>query len=193
MQKDKLIQCIQSVLPMPIEKAELIATYFEFRKYVKNDYLLKVGEVSSESHFLEMGLMRACVTDSDGNEVSTEFYNQNTFVNDFLSFFKRIPASENIQALTDCSTWVISYNDLQICFHTMPEFREFGRMILITNYARLKERMLGMIQLTAEQRYAKLLQFHPEIFQNTSLKNIATYIGVTDTSLSRIRKELVHK
>jgi CRP-like cAMP-binding protein len=129
----------------------------------------------------------------DGNEVTTNFYGKNIFANDFLSFFKRIPSNENIQALTDCTAWSIGYEDLQICFHTIPEFREFGRMMLINNYSRLKDRMLGMIQLTAEQRYLKLIEMHSEIFQHAPLKNIASYLGITDTSLSRIRKEISKK
>jgi hypothetical protein len=75
----------------------------------------------------------------------------------------------------------------------MPEFREFGRTILVNAYAQLKQRMLAMIQETAEQRYAYLLQTNPDIFQHAPLKNIATYLGITDTSLSRIRKEFSKK
>lgn len=191
--KTALLKFIQSILPMPDEKAILITNYFQLKPYKKNEYIIYEGNISNESHFIESGFLRSYAIDTDTNEITTEFYGKNMFANDFLSFFKRIPATENIQAMTDCVTWTISYDDLQICFHTMPDFREFGRMLLITNYARLKERMLGMIKLTAEQRYEKLLRFHPEIFQNAPLKTIATYIGVTDTSLSRIRKEIVHK
>lgn len=178
-------------MPMPAEKAAHISAYFTLKYYSKNDFLLKEGNICTESHFIESGFLRAYVVDTDGNEVTTEFYGSNIFANDFLSFFKRIPSNENIQALADCTTWVITYDDLQVCFHTIPEFREFGRMMLINNYSRLKERMLGMIQLTAEQRYEKLIHSHAEIFQNAPLKYIASYLGITDTSLSRIRKELV--
>jgi CRP-like cAMP-binding protein len=149
--------------------------------------------VCRESHFIEEGFLRAYVMDIDGNEVTTNFYGKNIFANDFLSFFKRIPSNENIQALADCTTWVIGYEDLQTCFHTIPEFREFGRMMLINNYSRLNDRMLGMIQLTADQRYLNLIETHPEIFQHAPLKNIASYLGITDTSLSRIRKEISKK
>ena len=130
------------------------------------------------------------MVDVDGNEVTTDFYGSDIFANDFLSFFKRIPSNENIQVLADCQTWVITYEDLQTCFHSIPEFREFGRMMLINNYSRLQERMLGMMQLTAEQRYEKLITSHTEVFQKAPLKYIASYLGVTDTSLSRIRKEI---
>ena len=82
---------------------------------------------------------------------------------------------------------------MQANFHGIPEFREFGRMMLITNYANLKERMLGMIKDTTETRYLKLMQTHPDIFQNVPLKIIASYLGITDSSLSRIREETTKK
>lgn len=190
MGKESLVYFIQKILPMPADKAEQISTYFTAKQYGKNNFLLKEGKICTESHFIESGFLRSYVVDIDGNEVTTDFYGSDIFANDFLSFFKRIPSNENIQVLADCTTWMINYEDLQTCFHTIPEFREFGRMMLINNYSRLKERMLGMIQFTAEQRYEKLVSSHTEIFQNASLKNIASYLGITDTSLSRIRKEI---
>jgi CRP-like cAMP-binding protein len=193
MEKEKLIQFIQQTMPMSLEKAVQITQYFQEKQFSKNDFLLKEGKICTKSYFIEDGLLRVFVVDIDGNEVTTDFYNKNAFANDVLSFFKRIPSKENFQALTDCRTWEISYDDLQLCFHTIPEFREFGRMMLITNYARLKDRMLGMIQLTAEQRYRNLIQAKPDIFQNAPLKMIATYLGITDTSLSRIRKDVSKK
>jgi hypothetical protein len=87
----------------------------------------------------------------------------------------------------------MSYEKVQQCFHNYPEFREFGRMMLVTNYSILHDRMLGMIKDTAENRYLKLMKHYPDIFQNVPLKIIASYLGITDTSLSRIRKELSSK
>ena len=89
--------------------------------------------------------------------------------------------------------WHLTFDELQEVFHAMPMFREFGRTILINSYGNLKQRMLSMHHQTAEERYAKLLQTNPDIFQHTSLKNIASYLGVTDTSLSRIRKEFARR
>lgn len=190
MGKESLVNYIQKILPMQVDKAEHITTFFTQEYYTKNAFLLKEGKVCTESHFIESGFLRSYVVDIDGNEVTTDFYGSNIFANDFLSFFKRIPSNENIQVLADCTTWMINYDDLQTCFHTIPEFREFGRMMLINNYSKLKERMLGMIQLTAEQRYERLVTSHTEIFQNAPLKYIASYLGITDTSLSRIRKDI---
>jgi CRP-like cAMP-binding protein len=193
MEKEKLIQFILTIMPMSPEKAAQISEYFTPRLFEKNDYFFKEGKVCSTSFFIEEGLLRSYVVDLEGEEVTIKLFGKNIFANDFLSFFKRIPSKENFQALANCKTLAINYDDLQRCFHTMPEFREFGRMMLINNYARLQDRMLGMIQLTAEQRYVHLIDSQPDIFQHAPLKMIASYLGITDTSLSRIRKELTKK
>jgi CRP-like cAMP-binding protein len=193
MEKEKLVQFLQRMLPMSEDKAAQIASYYHLKEFSKNDYLTKEGKICQLSYFVEEGFFRSYVTDIEGNEVTLDFYGKDGFANDFLSFFKRVPATENIQALTNCMTWATTFDDLQICFHTIPEFREFGRLLLVTNYGRQRERMLGMIQLTAEQRYVKLIEFEPNIFQNAPLKMIASYLGITDTSLSRIRKDISKK
>ena len=193
MNKDNLIQIFQNVLPMSTGKAEQLAEKFKAGKIPRNEYLLKEGAVCNESHFLEEGFMRAYTYDLEGNDVTTAFYSKKMFTSDLLSFFKRTPSKEYIQALTDCETWYITYDDMQASFHTIPEFREFGRLNLINHYGTLKQRMLSMLQETAEQRYNDLNKSNPEILQNAPLKYIASYLGITDTSLSRIRKDFIKK
>jgi CRP-like cAMP-binding protein len=193
MEKEKLIQYFQQILPMPRAKAEELSTKFKLKTIEKNDFLLKEGKISSELFFLEEGCVRSYIFDAEGNEVTTAIFLENSTVNDLLSFFKRQPSKENFQALSDCKTWVLTFDELQENFHGIPEFREFGRMMLINNYGKLKDRMLGMIQLTAEQRYLDLIESQPAVFQHVPLKMIASYLGITDTSLSRIRKDLAKK
>jgi CRP-like cAMP-binding protein len=193
MNKDNLIQLFQNVLPMSIGKAEQLAEKFKAKKIVRNGYLLKEGAVCNESHFIDEGMMRSYVYDLDGNEVTTAFYSKKMHTSDLLSFFKRTPSKEYIQALTDCETWYITYEDMQESFHTIPEFREFGRLNIINQYGILKQRMLSMLQETAEQRYVNLINSNPEVIQNVPLKYIASYLGITDTSLSRIRKDFIKK
>ena len=193
MDKDSLTQFIQQVLPMNPAKAGLIVEKFRPMKTERNGVILKAGKVCNESHFMVNGIARAYIYDVEGNEVTTAFYTPNTFASDLLSFFKRTPAKEYIQTITDCETWYITYDDMQASFHAIPEFREYGRLNIVNQYSALKERMLSALQETAEQRYVNLLSSSPEIFQNVPLKYIASYLGITDTSLSRIRKEFVRK
>ena len=193
MNKDSLIQFIQKILPMNPSRAGQVAEKFKPMKIEKNGYVLKAGTVCNESHFIEKGIIRSYTYDLDGNEVTTAFYPTNTYSSDLLSFFKRTPAKEYIQAITDCETWYITYEDMQASFHAIPEFREFGRLNIVNQYSILKERMLSNLQEIAEKRYNDLIHSHPEILQQVPLKYIASYLGIADTSLSRIRKEAVKK
>jgi CRP-like cAMP-binding protein len=178
---------------MSTGKAEELAEKFKPGKIARNGYLLKEGAVCNQSHFVEEGILRSYLYDLEGNEITTEFYSKRMFASDYLSFFKRTPSKEYIQALTDCETWYITYEDMQSNFHNIPEFREYGRQNIINNYSSLKQRMVSMLQETAEQRYAGLINSNPEILQNAPLKYVASYLGITDTSLSRIRKEFIKK
>jgi CRP-like cAMP-binding protein len=174
-------------------KAREISEFFNQRQIDKNQLLLKEGQVNNEYLILEEGCMRAYTYDVTGMEVTTAFYEAIEPVFEVASYFNRTPSRENIQALTYCKGWSISYEKLNYIFHAIPEFREFGRSILVKGFAGLKVRMLSMITETAEERYTGLLTAKPGIFQYAPLKYIASYLGVTDTSLSRIRKERMKK
>lgn len=180
---------ILDIYPMHPDHAREIAGIFKEKEFSKNDHVLKRGRVCNEYYFLADGYMRAFTCDFEGNDITTSFYSANQIVCEMYSFFKRVPSGEDILAITECKTWYITYDQLQNIFHAMPQFREFGRSILINAYASLKQRMLSTLHETAEERYRNLLVASPGIFQYAPLKNIASYLGITDTSLSRIRKE----
>jgi CRP-like cAMP-binding protein len=190
MNKENLEKYYQSVLPMTLDTAKQLTEKYEFIEIAKNKFLLKENKISKTSYFLESGFVRSYTFASNGEEVTTNIFSAPCMVNDFLSFFKQQPASENLQTLTACKLWRMSYTDVQTNFHSISEFREFGKLLLVINYGLLNDRMIGMIKDTAETRYLKLMGKHPDIFQNVPLKIIASYLGITDTSLSRIRKEL---
>jgi CRP-like cAMP-binding protein len=193
MTKNSLIHFFEASGLVTSQTAAEISTHFNSCVVNKNDFLLREGKVCNEYCFLEEGFMRAFAHDTEGNDVTTNFYSANQVVFEVFSFFTRTRSSENIQALTESKGWIVSYETLNMLFHTLPEFREFGRNILVKGYAALKMRMLSTITETAEQRYERLLKDNSEIFQYAPLKHIASYLGITDTSLSRIRKEFSRK
>ena len=180
-------------MPMSDNIASEIAEIFEPVSLNKNDFLLREGSVCNNYFFLEKGFIRAYTFDTEGNEVTTNLYGRNSIVFEVASYIKRTPSRENIQALTDCFGWEGNYANLQNLFHTSPEFRGFAREILVNSFIELKERTLSMINLTAEKRYEILLKSRQDIIQNISIKHIASFLGITDTSLSRIRKEIAIK
>lgn len=193
MKNEPLLKFIQSNLPISDEILVNITDQFEERDFAKNDFFLKEGKVSNEYFFLAEGFMRAFTFDTDGNEITTYFYPKNRVVFEPASFFMRTISTENIQALSDCKGYSISFEKLNKLFHTIPEFREFGRAMLVKELVTLKQRTLAMINKTAEERYIALINLNKEIFQYAQLKQIASFLGVTDTSLSRIRKEFAKK
>jgi CRP-like cAMP-binding protein len=188
-----LVQFIQTHLSISSLKAEEIADRFTEKTVVKDDILFEEGKVCNEYYFLVTGFVRAFTFDTKGEDITTSFYTNNQVVCELFSFFKRVHTQETFRALTDCTAWYITFDKLQVAFHSMPEFREFGRSMLVGSYAELKQRMLSMLHQTAEERYTGLLINSPDIFQYAPLKDIATYLGITRTSLSRIRKDLSKK
>jgi len=193
MEKEKLILFIQEILPIPKQKVEEIVMQFQPMELRKNDIFIAEGKVSDKYLFLESGFIRAFTIDLEGNEVTTEFYSDNQIVFEVGSFFRKTVSKETFQALEDCKGWFITFDQLQFLFHSIPEFREFGRMILVKGFISFKERTLALINESAEKRYETLIRTRPQIFQKTPLKYIASYLGITDSSLSRIRREIVHK
>ena len=193
MDKEPLIQFIQQHVPATEQTVTIIAAHFDERVLAKNEYLLKAGKVSNEYFFLAEGFVRAFTVDADGQEVTTNFFGKNRAVFEVSSLFMRTVSTETIQALTGSTTFVIEFDTLNKLFHSIPEFREFGRAMLVKEFAAFKQRTLALINKRAEERYADLIETNKEVFQYAPLKYIASYLGITDTSLSRIRREFAKK
>jgi len=156
----------------------------------KNKTLIAKDTVSTKTYFLEKGYMRSYILNEENEEITTNIYLAPCFVNDFLSFFKQQPTKVTYQTLSDCSFWETSLENVQTNFHNIPEFREFSRLLFVINYSKLDDRVIEMASQKAETRYLNLLKEQPSIIQHFPLKVIASYLGITDSSLSRIRKEI---
>lgn len=172
---------------------ETIKLCHEKVSFKKGEFLLKEDEIADEYYLLEKGLVRAFVQDFDNNEITTEFFCENEIVIVPSSLFQRMPSKENLQTLTDCTLWKIDFEKFQELFHSIEGMREWGRAWFTFQLFTMKQRSLEMITETAKNRYLKLMKDKPEILLNAPLKQIATFLGITDTSLSRIRKEIVEK
>ncbi|WP_407481671.1 Crp/Fnr family transcriptional regulator [Elizabethkingia meningoseptica] len=176
------------------EDMEQIAALHQKVEIEKGKIFLHEGETANEYYLLESGLVRAFVYDYDNNEITTEFFADNEIVIVPASLFQRNPSQENLQAVTDCLLWKIEFDDFQHIYHNVPGFSEWGRLWFSYQLFTMKQRSLDMITLSATKRYLNLMEQKPGVIRFAPLKQIASYLGVTDTSLSRIRKELVsHK
>lgn len=169
-----------------------IAEAFEQVVFDKGEYLLRAGKVSGYFVLTE-GVMRAYSHSDEGAEVTTNFYTGPRVVFEPGSFFLRQPSQTNIVALSHCAGYLTNFTTLNGLFHQSPEFREFGRAILVKELVLLQQQKLSFSLEAAEKRYLQLMEESPDVFRHAALKHIASYLGVTDTSLSRIRRELSKK
>ena len=136
-------------------------------------------------------MFRSYVVDYKGKEITTGFFGPFDILIEVASLFLRIPSNENIQALTDCEAYKIKFNDFQNLYSNIEGFTEWGRNWMSQQLFMAKKRAVTMHTQSASQRYLSLVQEKPEIIKEVPLKYIATYLGITDTSLSRIRKEVL--
>lgn len=190
MSQPSLLQKIYQQTQMNAAQVDTVINSFERVVFSKGDFLLKEGQTANEYFCLESGLIRAFVYDYNGNDITTNFFTANDIVVEPSSLFQRISTKENMQTLTDCVCWRINFNNFQQLFHSIEGFREWGRGYLSQSLFYYKQRTIAMVAESATERYLSLLKNQPAVLQHAPLKYIATYLGVTDTSLSRIRKEI---
>jgi len=186
------LNTLKQVYQHPLLQSEDLEAIFGAHKKVmfnKGDFLLREGHIANEYLILDQGLIRAFVHNFDGNDITTNFFSEGEIVIEVSSLFQRIPSNENIQALTDCVCWKIEFQVFQELFHSIEGFREWGRAWMAQSLFEFKSRSVSMITDSATDRYLNLLQHKPDVLKYAPLKQIASYLGITDTSLSRIRKE----
>ena len=168
-----------------------IAEHFKYKTYEKKEFFLTEGIICNNLLILEKGYMRAFVTDENKNDITTDFFSRSQIVFEPESYFNKTNAKENIQALTDCEGWSINYRKMHLLFHSIPELHNLDCILMLKKYIELKTRMILSLTRTAEEQYSLFILSNPGIVQNVTLKYIASYLGITDSSLSRIRKETV--
>lgn len=168
---------------------EKILGQYQRLEFAKNDYLIPEGSQADYYYFLETGFARSYVLDLEGNDITTKFFGPADIVIDWHSYFLKTKCRENTQVITPCVAWKITFENFMKLF-SIEAFREVGRTRLVSHYFELKTHSVSIIADTAKDRYLNLLNSKPDLIQNVPLKQIATYLGITDTSLSRIRKEI---
>ena len=148
--------------------------------------LLQPGHTAHKLYFLESGLIRGFYL-KDGREVTAWFMAEGQFVVAILSFFSQQPSHEYLQALEDSVLWSITYNQLQALYRQFPEFNYIGRVLTEQYYVLSEQRALHLRMLPAAERYALLVQQFPDVARRVPLKLLASHLGLTPETLSRLR------
>ncbi len=149
--------------------------------------LEKEGKVSDKIFIVEEGIVRSYYV-KDGKEITYAIATQNDFIGSMSSFFMRTPSNKIVETIVDSVLWEFEYKKLQELFDMNPELGRAGRLFANYGVADMEQRFDNMMFYTAKERYEILLNNRPEVIQKVPLGIIASYLGVTQETLSRIRK-----
>jgi len=184
----KITTFIQNIYPLPNDILEEVILHFQHLEYPKNYYLLKQGRPCKYLWFLVNGAVRYFFTNEEGKESNVWFSLDNDIVADAPSFVNQIPSHESIQLLEDSELYAIDYNNLQNLLQKHHSFALWYIKLVEKYYvSQIEDRIADLQFLTAKQRYEKLLTQFSDISNRVSLGHIASYLNITQETLSRIR------
>jgi CRP-like cAMP-binding protein len=186
---EQLLNHIKNYSQLSEEAQQALHNGFEKLVLPKNEYLLTEGKTCHHLYFLEQGALRGFYT-LDGKEITHWFGFENDFVTSFHSFITQEPAVENIQLIEGSILWGIAKNTLTGLFNQYHEIERLVRIAYEKYYIRLEERFVNAQFKTATERYEQLLQQTPHILEKVPLGYIASYLGISQETLSRIRSRL---
>ncbi|MEZ4848081.1 MAG: Crp/Fnr family transcriptional regulator [Bacteroidia bacterium] len=160
---------------------------FQRKIIAKKDFLVRPGDLCDFLVFIDKGLFRVYYYDLEGKEITSWFSFEHGMVTDMLAFYTNQKATFYVEALEDSEVFMITKEQLEELYAVNPEYREFGRRFAEEALAMMMGRSMSLQTLNATERYEELLA-NPEFMLKIPLKYLASYLGITDTSLSRIRK-----
>lgn len=171
---------------------ELVMKYFEVKNIKKKTILLKAGDTAQELYFIVSGCMRLFY-EKDGADISAYFFTDLMFAGAYDSFASRQPSRHSIETSEDCQILTISYKGWQQLFIELPKMNRFVLKIIEERFISLHKLYTSLILDTPEERFINLQTERPDILQRIPQHQIATFLGVTPVSLSRIRNRLTKK
>ena len=180
---ESLIQSITSYAPLSEEDVQSFINRMELRTLAKGELLLEIDEVCSQWAFVNSGSFRGYYRDQELNEVTTHLFTEHTWAINHSSFTGRLPSTSKIEAFEDSEVLTISIHDLHHLIGESPAFFALGK-ILESDSSR------PPTTATPEEKYRWLLQEYRPIIQKFPLKYIASFLGMTPETLSRVRGKI---
>jgi CRP-like cAMP-binding protein len=175
------------------EEFERVTTFFIPKKVRKGQYLLHAGEVCRYVAFVVKGCLRQYYIDAKGEEHVVQFAIEDWWISDMYSTLTGQPATYNIDALENSEVLLFERRALDTLGGEIPKFEKFFRLLLEGSFIAKERRIAASLSLSAEEQYLCMLDMYPKIVQRIPQNQIASYLGITPQSLSRIRKELAGK
>lgn len=175
------------------EEEEVIKQYLTPKKLRKKQYLLQEGDVCKHIAFVEKGALKAYVVDDAGAESIIQFALEGWVISDLYSFLTGEPATYNIDALENAELVLISKSAHEELLKKLPKYETYIRLQITGAYIALQKRLTSIISLPLEERYKNFLAVYPNIAQRVPQHMIASYMGLTPETLSRVRSRMASR
>jgi CRP-like cAMP-binding protein len=155
----------------------------------KKELLLKEGQICRQICYIEKGMVR-CFYNLHEKEVSSWFMKEGDIIISVDSFFRQKPSYESIQVLEDCTLISLGYEELQYCYKTFYELNYIGRVLTERYYALSEQRLYSLRMQRAPERYEYLLENFPDLIKRVPSKYLASYLSISEETLSRIKRKI---
>ena len=175
------------------EEVNSIEDKFEKLNLKKGTTLLNAGELVSNQYFVYSGCLRTYFIDNSGKEHTLQFAINDWWISDYTAFFTTTKALMNIETIQDATLYKVSQKDMEALYSKIPQLETFFRKKMEKAFASFQKRILASLAQSAKERYVSFISTYPNIEQSVKNYHIASYLGITTESLSRIRKELAHE
>lgn len=187
---DVLLNSIQQKVNLSEQEKLLIPTFFKNKSLLKRHFLLQQEEECKYLTFVSEGVLRAYFTHENGSEHILQFAFSGWWISDMNSFLNAQPALFNIDALQNAQLLLLTKDNYELLLNHVPIIERYFRLLTINSMIALQRRIIGTLSQNTEEKYINLLNTFPLIFQHVPQHMIASYLGVTAETLSRIRKQI---
>lgn len=183
-----LYKYLNAISPIHNSTWEAAESLFSEKFLKKGDYFINEGEVAKQIGFLKNGVIRAFYRNTEGLEYNKHFFVSNDFIGGYSSLVTAQPNRIIQQALTNCEILVADYAKVTKLFDLFPDFERVGRRLAEMYFVNKEQREIEIVLLDADERYLIFRQEYPQLEQLIPQYHIASYLGITPTQLSRIRR-----
>lgn len=187
---NQVAEYLNRISPLSTQTLALVETVFVPGELKKDDYFIREGEPATEIAFLESGVVRAFYTNSEGKEYNKSFFSAPAIIGSYVSLITQQPNTLPQQALSDCKIWTAKYDVIEGLSNELHELERLRRKIAERFFVGSEKKQLEMALLEAKERYLIFKQEHPGFEDIIPQYHIASYLGISPTQLSRIRKKL---